>query len=279
MTTRANCNFSVFGNYGPRTAPLNRIEQAHLHNKMQQGDKNARETIICSCLPLVISIAQNFRSNNRHIEMEDFVQEGSIALIKAVDSWDINKGSITTVATWYIKSAFVDMINDAKYTIKYPYSLSRRAANELRKVKSLNSDNVEYIVEKTGLSHKRVKTLLHISPKGTQRVTLGHGYGCRGRSVRNIQDDLRRFTGMADCRDNEESRMKPCMGDLIELINRNLSGDHKTIFCLWAGISKKKMGPKAIAQSIGKSEQYVYNSIYSSKRILSRLAKKAHNHA
>jgi len=73
--------------------------------------------------------------------------------------------------------------------------------------------------------------------------------------------------------EEEEAVHKPCMGDLIDLINTNLKGDQKTIFCLWAGINGKKIGPKEIAHSLGKTEKDVYNTIYGAKRILSRAAK------
>ena len=254
----------MFGTYTPQSvSPLHRVEQAHLHNKIQQGDLKARDTVISSCLPLVIYIAHKFRINNRHIDIEDFIQEGNIALMKAVDRWDITKGSITTVATWYIKTTFIDMINDAKYNITYPYSLSRRVSEELRKIKRVNSNNIEHISKETGLSKKKVKKLLNIAARGKKRVSLN----CK---------DIRRSTNHTD---EVETITKPCVGDLIELINHNLTGDQKTIFCLWAGINKKKIGPKEIAKSLGKSEQYVYDSIYSSKRTLSRLAKKVRNHA
>ena len=105
--------------------PLNRKEQIDLFNKIKTGDVNARDTVIYSCLPLVINIAKKFRINNKHIDLEDMIQEGNIALMRAVDKWDINKGSITTVATWYIRNSLVDMITDARYNIQHPYTLSR----------------------------------------------------------------------------------------------------------------------------------------------------------
>ena len=254
------------GSYSAYHPPLNRQEQIELHNRMKNGDADAKDTIVSSCLPLVISIAKKFRYNNKHVDIEDMTQEGNIALIKAVENWDVQKGSITTVATWYIRNRLVDVINDAKYNIQYPYSLSRRAAEELRKVKNVDSTDIEYISNKIGLSQKRVKKLLSLTPRGTKRVSL---------SCRDVED-VKKST---DYTDELETLTKPCVGDLIDLINNNLKGDQKTIFCLWAGIHKKKIGPKEIAKSIDKTEQYVYNNIYSAKRLLSRIAKKAKSHA
>lgn len=250
--------------YQQHCKPLTKNEQVNLHKKIQQGDTQAKDKVISSCLPLVINISNKFRYNNKHIDIEDMIQEGNIALMKAVDNWDVKKGTITTVATWYIKNALIDMVNDSRYTIKYPYSLSRRAAEELRKIKSLNSNNVEYISQETGLSIKRVKTLLSVSPKGTSRVSLAK------RSIKEALDNIGEVI---------TTDFKPCLGDLIELINNNLIGDQRTIFCLWAGINRKKIGPKEIANSLGKTEKYVYDNIYSAKRILSRIAKKAKRHA
>ena len=107
---------------------LTNQEQVDLYKKMKDGDGEAKEALIYSCLPLVIDIANKFRINNKHIDLEDMIQEGNIALINAVEKWDVSKANITTVATWYVRNSLVDMITDAKYNIKQPYSLSRRAA-------------------------------------------------------------------------------------------------------------------------------------------------------
>jgi len=238
--------------------PLNRKEQIDLFNKIKTGDVGARNTVIHSCLPLVINIAKKFRVNNKHIDLDDMVQEGNIALMRAVDKWDINKGSITTVAVWAIKNSLVDMITDARYNIQQPYTLSRRAAEELRKVKNIDSTNIEYIAKETGLTQKRVKKLLSVCPSGMRRLNING----KSSNLPNI------FATTL-----EEPVKQPCIGDLISLVNENLVGDQKVIFCLWAGIDKKKIGPKEIAISLGKTEKYVYDNIYSAKRTLSRVAK------
>lgn len=241
---------------------LTRDQQINLCNKMHSGNKQAREDLIDSCLPLVINIANKFRYNNKHIDLEDMIQEGNIALMKAVDNWNVDKGSITTVATWYIRNTLIDMITDARYNIKYPYDMSRRAAEQLRKIKNLNSNNVEYLAKKTGLSKKRIKKLLSISPSGTYRLKFSL------RNKNKFEENLVQNPIV-----EEETQVKPCIGDLVHLMNTSLNTEQKTIFCLWAGISRKKIGPKEIAQSLDVTEQYVYDTIYASKRILSRAAK------
>ena len=234
--------------------PLSGEEQLILYNKIKRGNKDAKDQIIYSCLPLVISIAKKFRYNNRHIDLDDMIQEGNIALMHAVDNWDIHKGVISTVATWYIKNALINMVTDADYNIKYAYTMSRRAAEQLRKIKNLDSHDIEYIANETGFSEKRVHQLLSIAPKGSFRLNI------QEKTIENLEN-------------NEEIESKPCIGDLIDLVNNNLSEEEKTIFCLWAGIDRKKIGKKQIAKSLDKTEKYVYDIIKSSIRILSRAAK------
>tara|TARA_R110002020_G_C16162271_1_gene763471 strand:+ start:53 stop:808 length:756 start_codon:yes stop_codon:yes gene_type:complete len=236
--------------------PLSVPQQLVMHGKMRDGDTQAREDIINSCLPLVIDVAKKFRYNNKHIDLDDMIQEGNIALMKAVDSWDIKKGNLTTVVTWCVRRALIDLITDAKYSLKYAYSLSRRAALELRKIKRMESSSLQEISEETGLNIKRIKKLLSISPKGSRRVSYNKNYKDQQLVV-----------------EEEEDTSRVCMGDLIDLINKNLEGDQKTIFCLWAGVESKKVGPKEIARCLDKTEKYVYDTIYGAKRILSRAAK------
>jgi RNA polymerase sigma factor (sigma-70 family) len=271
MTDRYKKDFSK------HHSPLTRKEQIILYNKIQNGDTDARDKVIYSCLPLVIGIAKKFRSNNKHIDLDDMVQEGNIALMKAVDKWDVSKGTITTVATWYVRTALIDMITDAKYTIKQPYSLSRRAAEELRRIKNVDSNDINYISQQTGLTPKRVRKLLAVSPRGIRRAL----YQSNSREWERRTDFTNHpnFPIYSAESEDEERPSKPCMADLISLININLKGDQKTIFLLWAGINAKKIGPKEIARSLGKTEKYVYDNIYSAKRILSKAAKEVSRHA
>jgi RNA polymerase sigma factor (sigma-70 family) len=230
-------------------------QQVGLHAQIQNGDDGARSRVIHSCLPLVIAIAKKFRFNNKHIELEDFIQEGNIALIRAVDNWDVAKGNITTVATWYIRNSFIDMINDARYSIKTAVSFTRRAAEDLRKINNVESSDPKKISAETNLSEKRVRKLLSCSPRGQMRI-----------STDNIKHD--HFFD-----DDDEPDERPCMADLVGLVNNSLPENQKTIFSCWAGISKKKMGVKEIADYLGMTPQYVYDNLKAAQRTLKRIAR------
>ena len=180
-----------------------------------------------------------------------------MALIRAVDNWDFAKGTITTVATWYIRNAFIDMINDARYTIRTPVTFTRRAAEDLRKINNVNSSDVSKIAKETKLTEKRIKKLLSVAPRHQSRV-----------STQSIKPD--------DFSDNEDmSDQKPCVADLIELVDTVLEGDQKTIFGRWAGLKNKKMGVKDIADYLGRTQQYVYDNLKAAQRLLKQSAKES----
>ena len=140
---------------------MTKDDQVELHGRIVRGDVHARNKVIENCLPLAYKIADNYHVNNKHIDFEDLLQEANMALIRAVDKWDVERGNISTVATFYIRNALNDMINDARYKVISPYTLSRTAAEDLRKIKSVDSNDAYEIATRIKMKPKRVKRLLN----------------------------------------------------------------------------------------------------------------------
>ncbi len=70
--------------------PLSAKEESEYFQKMKEGDKNARCTIIEHNLRLVSHIIKKYYS--AYPEQDELLSIGSIGLIKAVDSFKIDKG-------------------------------------------------------------------------------------------------------------------------------------------------------------------------------------------
>ena len=68
---------------------LSNDEKEKLFEKVQKGDKTAREQYIKGNLRLVLSIIQRFNNSNENID--DLFQIGCIGLIKAIDNFDITQ--------------------------------------------------------------------------------------------------------------------------------------------------------------------------------------------
>jgi len=68
---------------------LSNEEKKELFEKIQKGDKAAREQYIKGNLRLVLSIIQRFNNSNENID--DLFQIGCIGLIKAIDNFDVTQ--------------------------------------------------------------------------------------------------------------------------------------------------------------------------------------------
>ena len=65
---------------------LTSAEKKDLLRRTREGDEDARETLICGNLRLVLSIIQRF--TNRKENMDDLFQVGCVGLIKSIENFD-----------------------------------------------------------------------------------------------------------------------------------------------------------------------------------------------
>lgn len=68
---------------------LKNDEMAALLRRTKEGDRAAREKLICGNLRLVLSVIQRFLGRGENVD--DLFQVGCIGLMKAIDNFDINQ--------------------------------------------------------------------------------------------------------------------------------------------------------------------------------------------
>ena len=97
-----------------------------------------KDQFVRSNLRLVLSIAKKYSYPG--IDFLDFVQEGNIGLMKAVDRFNYRLGNkFSTYATWWIRQSITRAIADQGRTIRVPVHMVEainqvtRATNELKK--------------------------------------------------------------------------------------------------------------------------------------------------
>lgn len=114
-------------------------EEIYLARKYRnEGDMEARETLINSNLRLVVYIAKSYKSN--HFTLEDLVMEGNIGLITAVEKFDPEMGNrFSTCATPWIKQAIMKAITEKSKTIRLPANIYQMFNNMNKALDSLAS--------------------------------------------------------------------------------------------------------------------------------------------
>jgi RNA polymerase primary sigma factor len=111
---------------------------------------------------LVRSVARRYRGLG--VPFEDLVQEGNIGLMRAVEKFDRSRGlKFSTYAVWWIRSAMVQALGDAR-TIRVPARAGQQSAAIARTEEELKQaragvPTTEAIAEHTGLSVSRVRDL------------------------------------------------------------------------------------------------------------------------
>jgi len=145
---------SAYSNIIKNNPLLTKKEELNLSRRAKKGDKNARKKLIESNYRLVISIAKKY--HRKDINFDDLLQESSIGLLKAVDKFDPELGyKFSTYATWWIKQAALQYINESMTDIKVP-THSRLLNSKIKKAIT----NFENVTGKKP-THKEIANLVN----------------------------------------------------------------------------------------------------------------------
>lgn len=148
---------------------LNSSEIAVLISKAQAGDEEARTKVITSNLRFVVTIAKQFQ--NRGVPLMDLISAGTEGLIKSVDKFDINKGTVfLTYAGWWIKQCIYNTIYAHGEEIRLPISqrlLVIKILDETNKFIQQHARNPSSIelAEITGIEASQIEFLSQFSNK------------------------------------------------------------------------------------------------------------------
>jgi RNA polymerase sigma factor (sigma-70 family) len=102
---------------------LTRERERALFTAYKAGDQEAREMLIKHNLKLVVSVARRF-ARNTSVPLADLIQDGNIALMQAIETFDLNRNTkFSTHATIRIKANLIRAIHNNYDTIFIPVEI------------------------------------------------------------------------------------------------------------------------------------------------------------
>lgn len=173
------CGYMINSNSFPQ--PLTREEEEEYLKLFAQGNEEARQVLIERNLRLVAHIVKKY--NNTGKEMDDLISIGTIGLIKAISTYDSNKGTrLATYASRCIDNEILMTIRSNK-KIRMEYSLQEpigtdKEGNEINLLDILGTDGEEVLNEvDLRLQTKKLYKAIDKCLKDREKVIVQLRYG------------------------------------------------------------------------------------------------------
>ena len=168
--------------------PLNAAEEREAVSELLAGDEGARDRLILHNLRLCAHIAGKYAARgklSRRRELDDLISIGAIGLIKAVDTFSADKGSLSGYASRCIENEIRMSLRTEKKLVgevSMEESLGRDREGNERTVLDLVGTDAEEIFEEVRkkLEGERLRALMDRTLKRREKLVLSLRCGLEG---------------------------------------------------------------------------------------------------
>ncbi|MBR5987887.1 MAG: RNA polymerase sporulation sigma factor SigK [Clostridia bacterium] len=186
LLTNAFCLTGYIERNGAFPKPLSAAEEKAAFEALRSGEESARETLISHNMRLVVHIAKKYVDA---LDPSDMVSIGSIGLLKAIDTFQFNKGTqFATYAARCIENEILMAIRaNKKHRVCVPLSSSigmDKDGNEICLADTLEDDEVDVAVkvEKEDCARQLRAVLKEVLDEREYNV-IRHRYGLEGAEI------------------------------------------------------------------------------------------------
>lgn len=167
------------GNSFPK--PLEEEEERYFLERLKDGDLQAKTTLVERNLRLVAHIVKKYTSTGK--ESDELISIGTVGLIKAIDSFDISKGTkLATYAARCIENEILMLIRNNKKIkgevyLQDPIGIDKEG-NEISLMDVLSSDDDSVIeLVENRIQVKKLYEEIDICLKGREKIIVQMRYG------------------------------------------------------------------------------------------------------
>jgi RNA polymerase sigma factor (sigma-70 family) len=148
-----------------RRARLPQSAEQRLVRSAIAGDAHARAELVEAFLPLIGSVARNYRASGQVTRVE-LVQEGVVGLLRALERYDPELGTpFWAYASWWVRQAMQQLISE----LSRPVVLSDRALRQLAQLKEAHRElhsttgqqpSLAQLAQRTGVEQDQLANLI-----------------------------------------------------------------------------------------------------------------------
>lgn len=143
------------------------------------GDREARAALVEAFMPLIASVARNYRQTAR-VERIELLQEGVVGLLRALERYEPERGTpFWAYASWWVRQAMQQLVAE----LTRPVVLSDRALRRLSQVRDAYARGLrltgrepgrEQLASETGISREQIDDLLTVDvrPRSLDAATV-----------------------------------------------------------------------------------------------------------